>query len=311
MKNLTNKLRSLLILFTFAAFFTSCGDDDSSEPIEPPFASFNFSINETNTLMVSFENTSIDGDSYLWDFGDGSGTSTDESPTHTYTASGTFTVTLTVTNAGGEDDATTSVTVSGFGNNLITNGDMETTGSWTELPIWTGDDNGVDHRIVDGVFRFQNGDDGAGGRFQWSNYAIYQEVQLEAGKTYVFDADLSSTSGTLATWFEIYLVAGEPLADESNFGEMQFGIKSFGEGENCSATPFSGTIMEIAALCTANSFDKLMDVNGQFTVTASDLSSTGTVFLLFKAGSGFAPEGEIAGFNDGIDLDNVEIKEVL
>lgn len=43
-----------------------------------------------------FENTSLGGHDYLWDFGDGT-TSTEMSPTHTYTNVGEYTVTLIVT----------------------------------------------------------------------------------------------------------------------------------------------------------------------------------------------------------------------
>jgi gliding motility-associated-like protein len=52
---------------------------------------------------VSFTNTSANGASWLWNFGDGS-TSTQENPSHTYTTTGTFDVTLVVTNALGCTD---------------------------------------------------------------------------------------------------------------------------------------------------------------------------------------------------------------
>jgi PKD repeat protein len=44
---------------------------------------------------VTFINNSVDGDEYLWDFGDGN-TSTDETPTHTYLQPGEYNVSLTV-----------------------------------------------------------------------------------------------------------------------------------------------------------------------------------------------------------------------
>jgi hypothetical protein len=49
-------------------------------------------------LTVTFNNTSLNTDSYLWDFGDGF-TSTEISPVHTYAAPGTYTVILAGTNA--------------------------------------------------------------------------------------------------------------------------------------------------------------------------------------------------------------------
>lgn len=48
-------------------------------------------------LDIELENTSVNGISYLWDFGDGN-TSTEVSPTHTYSDFGSYTITLTATN---------------------------------------------------------------------------------------------------------------------------------------------------------------------------------------------------------------------
>lgn len=52
-------------------------------------------------LDVSFTNTSINGSSYQWSFGDGN-TSTEENPTHTYAVEGIYNVVLIVTNECGE-----------------------------------------------------------------------------------------------------------------------------------------------------------------------------------------------------------------
>ncbi len=312
-KLLKNSFSVFLLLFAIL-FISSCGEDDEPDEVVLPFAGFTLEVGAENTLTVSFTNTSLDGESFAWDFGDNIGTSTEENPTYTYTASGTYTITLTVTNSDGDDSTTEDVTVSGFGPNLVVNGDMsDASAGWTSVPLWVNDDNGTEHRITEGVFRFQNAEDGEGGRFQWSNHFIQQEIPLEAGSTYQFSADVSSTSGTLATWFEVYLVNAAPI-DESTIGgdATQIAIKSFGEGEDCTATEFSGDIIEIAANCSAiNNFVNLIGNDGQFTVSAEDLSADGTIFLVFKAGSGFAPEGEIAGFREGIDLDNVVIQKVL
>ena len=51
-------------------------------------------------LTVSFQNTSQDAVSYLWDFGDGT-TSTVTNPTHTYAAAGSYAVALTASNING------------------------------------------------------------------------------------------------------------------------------------------------------------------------------------------------------------------
>lgn len=72
---------------------------------ERPEAVFNFLKQEyENTVpSVHFENRSIGGQSYSWDFGDGS-TSDISHPSHVFKKKGTYTVSLTVTNAGGCTD---------------------------------------------------------------------------------------------------------------------------------------------------------------------------------------------------------------
>ncbi len=70
--------------------------------IEPPFptASFLGSAEGCAPLTVAFTNTSLLGQGYLWNFGDG-GSSTADSPVYTYTVPGTYTVMLTAYGPGG------------------------------------------------------------------------------------------------------------------------------------------------------------------------------------------------------------------
>lgn len=55
----------------------------------------NYTVNGATGLTLFFQNTSIGGDSYLWDFGDGT-TSTLENPTHTFPSEGFYEVCLTI-----------------------------------------------------------------------------------------------------------------------------------------------------------------------------------------------------------------------
>ncbi len=61
-----------------------------------------------NFGVVSFTNTSTNGTTYSWDFGD-TNTSTSQNPSNTYTANGNYTVTLIVTNTCGDADTSTQV----------------------------------------------------------------------------------------------------------------------------------------------------------------------------------------------------------
>jgi PKD repeat protein len=69
-------------------------------------------FNTTTTgLSASFENTSLNALSYLWNFGDGSPESTETNPNHTYLADGVYTITLTATNICGSQVTTQSITI--------------------------------------------------------------------------------------------------------------------------------------------------------------------------------------------------------
>jgi PKD repeat protein len=92
------------------SFFASC-DSGDDEPTPAPVASFQYAVNETNGLEVTFTNFSKNATSYSWNFGDGIGTSTEENVTYTYADGGTFTVTLTATNETGSVEYTKEVTV--------------------------------------------------------------------------------------------------------------------------------------------------------------------------------------------------------
>ncbi|MCC7244239.1 MAG: PKD domain-containing protein, partial [Saprospiraceae bacterium] len=61
--------------------------------LAPPVAGFTYSL---NNLTATFTNTSTNGVTYFWNFGDGTN-STAANPVHTYAVGGSYTVTLTVT----------------------------------------------------------------------------------------------------------------------------------------------------------------------------------------------------------------------
>lgn len=73
---------------------------DSIEKIALPIADFSYSAMQyCDSTVITFADNSIDGDEYLWDFGDGSSTSSDANPIHTYYIPNTYQVSLTVTDA--------------------------------------------------------------------------------------------------------------------------------------------------------------------------------------------------------------------
>lgn len=76
-------------------------DNPAEEPPIPgpkPSAGYTFTV---SGLTATFTNTTTDGVTYAWDFGDGQ-TSTAQNPTHTYTTGGPYVVKLTATNPNGD-----------------------------------------------------------------------------------------------------------------------------------------------------------------------------------------------------------------
>lgn len=72
-----------------------------------PYAGFNHSV---NLNQVQFQNNSLNGTTFLWNFGDGT-TSTTNNPTHSYSQSGIYNVSLTVSTNCRTDVFTDSVNV--------------------------------------------------------------------------------------------------------------------------------------------------------------------------------------------------------
>lgn len=107
------KLRFLFLglLAMVALSIASCGDDDDPvSGVGDPIASYQFEINSTDFLEVSFTNFSENADSYAWDFGDG-GSSTEENPVYKYSAGGDYNVVLTATNSFGSKEFSRTITI--------------------------------------------------------------------------------------------------------------------------------------------------------------------------------------------------------
>ncbi|MEL6868012.1 MAG: PKD domain-containing protein, partial [Bacteroidota bacterium] len=88
------------------------GNDTISQTVfieveDLPTASFETAVDFTT---VNFNNTSLGGNSYVWDFGDGN-FSTNENPVHIYESPDLYTVTLTVTNDCGANTFTETLEI--------------------------------------------------------------------------------------------------------------------------------------------------------------------------------------------------------
>lgn len=290
-------LSSLLVVLTL--FFASCSDDE--EPtVEMPRAIFEFDVASDNSGTVNFTSLSLNAVTYAWDFGDGSGMSTEVNPSYTYASTGKYTVTLTVTNEGGTNTTTLDVSVV-F--NLVQGADMANEAAWTFRNVW--EDNVVNHGFVDGAFVWDNSEG-----FAFSQAYLWQEIALEADKKYRFNADIKSTSGTSDIWFEVYFGNADP-ASEDDYGSngLRLYVSSFDSPDSgCANDPFDGDILSLSQNCIPDpSNTKIISSDGSFTLTADELTSNGTIYLVFKSGCW----DNMDNYKDGISLDNIVLEEVL
>lgn len=100
------KLPKLFALAAIILIYSCSGDDTPAVVPTPGFNQDRLFIEPGET--VTFTNTSTDGQSFSWNFGDNSTVSTDENPTHTFNSVGNFTITLSVTSSTGDVATTTS-----------------------------------------------------------------------------------------------------------------------------------------------------------------------------------------------------------
>lgn len=306
MKSLS-KLSIPVFAVLAAVFFASCDGDEPK--VEKPVAIFDFEVNPNRSGQVSFTSESLRADSYEWDFGvddEDDDVSTQENPSYTYDEAGTYTVTLTAKNDGGEHSASLEIEVFIGAAELITDGDMSKATSWTTKQLWINPENAVLHEIKDGVFFMDN----APGT-NYSQYLLWQEVTIAAGKEHVFSADIASTLGLgSSVWVEVYFSKVDPnTSDKDNDYPKGVAGKTMRLNfrEQCGVGAFNGKIQALAQSCQESSSTFNMGADGKFTLAASELNANGKIFVVFKVGTW----DDSVNFKDGMTLDNVSIKEVL
>ena len=104
-----------LLSMALLVLLGSCsnGDDVITETPQPE-ANFSTEIIPDNPQLVSFTNSSLGAEEYLWDFGDESETSTQKHPTHLYDGPGDYMVTLTAMNGEKSTEMSQEITVFGI-----------------------------------------------------------------------------------------------------------------------------------------------------------------------------------------------------
>ncbi|NOU48113.1 MAG: T9SS type A sorting domain-containing protein [Bacteroidales bacterium] len=172
-------------------------NDEPPIPSNPPTAGFTYS---SDGLTATFTNTSLFGETFHWDFGDGA-TSTELNPAHTYAVDGFYAVTLIAYNSSGEDSYSQTIAI--------------TTGDLTE------------ELLVGGAWRIPV-----------SNHSIYVGSGMGSDNWWITPlANLDGTMvGTTDDWScmvddEFIFSAGGGYAYETNGGSRNDGY--FGQPNGC------------------------------------------------------------------------------
>lgn len=265
MKQLTTYSKLILVAIIATIGLTACEDDPA--PPKAPLAFFTAAADADNSQLIVFTNETENGDSYVWDFGDGSATSTETSPSHEYAAGGTYKVTLTATNAGGDNSFSLDINVASSGGvEVVVDGDMSNADSWTYTTL---------NLTVPSTFTFEN--DAVtitnGNEVNQSNGTIYQVINVDAGN-YLFSMDVTNDGTQVQTWLEVYFGAIEPVAGEDySDGGMMSGISAW----DC---PQANTAANIITVGCKGELDEFNSGTGIVT-----FDQAGTKYLVIKAGS--------------------------
>lgn len=243
-------------------------------------------------LKTVFVNTTKFANSYKWDFGDGSAISTEENPEHAYTVVGTYTVKLTATNEKGDSVLIKKDFVKVNSKPTLPAGEMLYGGNMENGNFWlTNKCNPADVSTFEWNYTGNAPTGAAGGnlRIQTTgtgfNTAIYQEVTLKAGYTYLFDGFFKDIKGLSEFWCEGFVGTVIP-ADGVDYTATQ-GTKIFG-------------------MDTWNGLQSLTDVQISKKTTVASFKPTvdGVYYFVIKMGSNASAAREIL-------LDELTLKETL
>lgn len=245
-----------------------------------------------SALKTVFTNTTKFANSYVWDFGDGSATSTLENPEHTYTVVGIYNVKLTATNEQGDSVLIKNEFVKVNTKPTLPPGEMLYGGNMEAGNFWgTNKCNPADVSTFSWNYTETTPTGGLGGNLRIQtpgtgfNTAIYQEVTLKAGYTYLFDGLFKDIKGVADFWCEGFIGTVIP-ADGVDY------------------TPTQGT--KIFGMDTWNGLQTLTDVQISKKVTVTGFKPTvdGTYYFVLKMGSNTSTAKEIL-------LDELTLKETL
>lgn len=280
-----------VIKFLFAVLITltlSCQPDelDDGNGLNTTDMDAGFTVSEVsdanNTYLLQANSSYITSS---WDIDNGAGFYPGGNSEEVfYPDAGTYTIQHRVTGIGG-GSAIASQTVNvetsdPLLGNIVRGGKFETAediAEWTVLNISAA---GTEWTFADGKAIVQGG--------SWNQKAIYQAIDVVEGQTYKIDMLVSSTSGIINTWFEVFASPTPPI-DGNDYSAGGI-LSTINYWAGCGDVPFNGLLSNIGCGGIVHPGEP-----GKFIANATE-----TIYLVIKCG------GE--NLLDGISIDNVEMR---
>lgn len=257
-----------ILIFGMVLLFFSC-EEEATGPTGEPTGDFTFEVDAENTQIINFTSTVEHAWAVLWDFGDNN-TQVADSPSHFYSDPGSYTVTLKVYGADGTTPEVVSKEVEVI--ETLFDGGLLQQSEWQIMHVTGGNTAIVSER--NGFEVKGSGITGETAEADWQNVMVWQAVDVEAGKSYQFDAYLTA-NGSDNTWTQIYFGSSEPV-DGSDYSDNKvYGVSSWGTSGSCIGDPIVFTSI-LDARCEGQSGPD----DGVFTFETSQ-----TIYIVIKAGS--------------------------
>jgi len=272
---------ALAVVMAAAVSLSGCTPDNKSENLGLlPKASFTVAplAGKANTWVATASTNGVF--QFEWDAGVGSGPALGAATdTVFYDSAGVYRLTLTAFGHGGFDTVSQLIQVDSNAPliNVLANPTLTTDSGWTILN--TGGTQTTIAFTPQGL-NFSNPPNSG------TNGAIYQAVQVQAGKVYTFSATVT-TPGSTNTWVEFYFGTTVPSQGNDYTDNKLWSLNTW---SGCGGGPESGNIVNLN--CAGSGA-----ASGQITFPSNE-----TIYVLIKAGSSGGSLG-----TGGVTVTNVEL----
>ena len=275
-----------LLLLSSVAVLASCVPDSvdgDGNGLTPPAADASFTVTKTSENRFALKTNTSNYISSKWDIA-GSGFAAGSNQENIFLPdAGTYTVGHQAIGQGGIVAGTSTQTITvqvsdPVAGNLVQGGGFNTPADISKWTVHTISASGAEWVFANGAATIVASAN--------NQKAIYQPIQVVAGRKYSIDMKASATQGMTNSWFEVYVLSSIPAAGQDVGGKVYRNINTW---SGCGTSAFSGLISQVG--CSGAGEGKN---DGVFTA-----QTTGTVYLTIKCGGGNVP---------GVKIDDVEFR---